>query len=338
MSPILHRPGSRSHSKGGLLAISNGGAGFSTRTAALLRMALPLLLVAAVSSLATYYFMHSHVVQQLEDSTGRDVRGHPLDVAHAARHNSNTQTNDPQGIDGLAGIDDAGTGGSRRGDAAAEAVAADALAAVAAARQRERRQQLLAQQQRERSARARGEQQQRQGAGTSLEAIKALEEHLAHVIHEQHLFGADDGQPARPHHFGLPGPGRPRIALVNHAPYHLEIVAGMLHLFQDYPCTLVWYQAGQASPGGKTYTALELLKTVGFVDLVGGIPDGVLRSTTEPPEPCDFAVFVSPEYFLKETKVGACLPYFWGVRRRGYCVVHVCSRACNGCVSLFWVA
>jgi hypothetical protein len=41
------------------------------------------------------------------------------------------------------------------------------------------------------------------------------------------------------------------VAVVNHAPYHLEIVAGWLHVLSQLPTEVIWYQAGQASPDGS---------------------------------------------------------------------------------------
>ncbi len=37
--------------------------------------------------------------------------------------------------------------------------------------------------------------------------------------------------------------------------------------------------------------------------LMGGLPPGMLRDAKAPSEPADFAIFVSPEYFIEETKV-----------------------------------
>jgi hypothetical protein len=40
------------------------------------------------------------------------------------------------------------------------------------------------------------------------------------------------------------------VALVNHAPYHLEIVAGFLHICNQLPLDVTWYQAGQQTADG----------------------------------------------------------------------------------------
>jgi hypothetical protein len=95
-----------------------------------------------------------------------------------------------------------------------------------------------------------------------------------------------------------------RVAIVNEAPYHLEIVAGFLHVLAQLPVDVTWYQAGQSVPA---FSAVDLLEMVGFNQLLGFMPR--MRPTTDKPEPVDFAVFVSPEYFERETQV----------RRQGSC-------------------
>lgn len=96
------------------------------------------------------------------------------------------------------------------------------------------------------------------------------------------------------------------IAIVNHAPYHLEVVAGLIHVFKSLPCTLVWYQVGHGGPNAP-HSPLDMLKDQGFLDLVGNdMPP--LRPMGEVKDEIDFAVFVSPEYFLEQTKVSVtCL-------------------------------
>jgi hypothetical protein len=91
---------------------------------------------------------------------------------------------------------------------------------------------------------------------------------------------------------------RMRVAIVNEAPYHLEIVAGFLHVLSQLPVDVTWYQAGQNVPA---FSAVDLLEMVGFNQLLGFMPR--MRPITDKPEPVDFAVFVSPEYFERETKV-----------------------------------
>jgi hypothetical protein len=105
---------------------------------------------------------------------------------------------------------------------------------------------------------------------------------------------------------------RLRVAIVNEAPYHLEIVAGFLHVLAQLPVDVTWYQAGQNVPA---FSAVDLLEMVGFNQLLGFMPR--MRPSTDKPEPVDFAVFVSPEYFERETKV----------RRTGSCRVSVESYA-----------
>jgi hypothetical protein len=97
-------------------------------------------------------------------------------------------------------------------------------------------------------------------------------------------------------------PGRKLVvALVNDAPYHLEIVAGFLHLLGNIPdIEVVWYQAGQATPDGF-FSPVQLLDAQGFSELLGYFPH--MRPTTDVPVKVDFAVFVSPEYFEAKTKV-----------------------------------
>jgi len=91
-----------------------------------------------------------------------------------------------------------------------------------------------------------------------------------------------------------------RVAVVNDAPYHLEIVAGLLQVLSSMPVDVTWYQAGQTTADG-TLTAAELVDVTGFTQLLGFLPHMEPRTGT--PAPCDFAIMVSPEYFLHETKV-----------------------------------
>lgn len=91
-----------------------------------------------------------------------------------------------------------------------------------------------------------------------------------------------------------------RVALVNEAPYHLEIVAGLLQVLNTMPVDVTWYQAGQTTVDG-TLTPTELIEVTGFTQLLGYLPQMKPDSATA--SPCDFAILVSPEYFLKETKV-----------------------------------
>lgn len=91
-----------------------------------------------------------------------------------------------------------------------------------------------------------------------------------------------------------------RVAVVNDAPYHLEIVAGLLQVLSSMPVDVTWYQAGQTTADG-TLTAAELVDVTGFTQLLGFLPHMEPRTGT--PAPCDFAIMVSPEYFLPETKV-----------------------------------
>ncbi|KAI8468518.1 MAG: hypothetical protein J3K34DRAFT_477893 [Monoraphidium minutum] len=102
--------------------------------------------------------------------------------------------------------------------------------------------------------------------------------------------------------------GRTRVALVNHAPYHLEIVAGWLAALRQLPVEVVWYQAGQYSPD-RNFTAAELLETQGFHELVDPSWYHILP-VEAPAVRVDFAVFVSPEYYEAETKafLDAALP------------------------------
>lgn len=94
---------------------------------------------------------------------------------------------------------------------------------------------------------------------------------------------------------------RLRVAIVNEAPYHLEIVAGFLHVLSQLPVDVTWYQAGQNVPA---VSAVDLVESVGFSQLLGSMPR--MRPATDKPEAVDFAVFVSPEYFERETKVRGC--------------------------------
>ncbi|GBF95428.1 hypothetical protein Rsub_08390 [Raphidocelis subcapitata] len=94
--------------------------------------------------------------------------------------------------------------------------------------------------------------------------------------------------------------GRMTVAIVNHAPYHLEIVAGWLHVLSQLPTEVIWYQAGQASPAGS-YSPQLLLEIQGFRDIMGGVRYMMVPTTSRAVR-VDFAVFISPEYFEKETK------------------------------------
>ena len=138
------------------------------------------------------------------------------------------------------------------------------------------------------------------------------------------------GPAARP--FGATG--RPRVAVVNHAPYHLEIVAGWLALLRRADAEVIWYQAGQPAPaggggggGGAGFTPEELLESQRFHDLFASSDDGDggdnggssgsggggaaalepfyrLVPADAPPVEVDFALFISPEYYERETAVG----------------------------------
>jgi hypothetical protein len=94
---------------------------------------------------------------------------------------------------------------------------------------------------------------------------------------------------------------RMRVAVVNEAPYHLEVVAGLLHVLATLPVDVTWYQAGQVTAGGAL-SPTDLLEATGFTQLLGYLPAMQPRSTAA--APCDFAVLVSPEYFEAQTKVG----------------------------------
>lgn len=94
-----------------------------------------------------------------------------------------------------------------------------------------------------------------------------------------------------------------RVALINDAPYHLEIVAGYMQILGPLSdrIELVWYQAPQITPDGN-YTPVQLLEMQGFTQLLAYLPN--MRVATDKPAPCDFAIFISPEYFEHKTKVG----------------------------------
>jgi hypothetical protein len=99
---------------------------------------------------------------------------------------------------------------------------------------------------------------------------------------------------------------RMRVAVVNEAPYHLEIVAGLLQVLNDMPLDVTWYQAGQTTVDG-TLSATELIDVTGFTQLLGYLP--LMKPSSATPAPCDFAILVSPEYFETATKVSALV--FW---------------------------
>lgn len=101
---------------------------------------------------------------------------------------------------------------------------------------------------------------------------------------------------------------RMRVAVVNEAPYHLEIVAGLLQVLQGMPVDVTWYQAGQTTADG-TLNPTELVDVTGFTQLLGYLP--LMRPSTDTPAPCDFAILVSPEYFENATKVRVGLAGRW---------------------------
>jgi hypothetical protein len=93
---------------------------------------------------------------------------------------------------------------------------------------------------------------------------------------------------------------RMRVAVVNEAPYHLEIVAGLLQVLNQMPVDVTWYQASQTTADG-TLTPTELLEVTGFTQLLGYLPQ--MKPSSAVPALCDYAILVSPEYFLQATKV-----------------------------------
>lgn len=95
---------------------------------------------------------------------------------------------------------------------------------------------------------------------------------------------------------------RMRVAVVNEAPYHLEVVAGLLQALNDMPVDVTWYQAGQTTVDG-TLSPTELVEVTGFTQLLGYLP--LMKPNSSLAEPCDYAILVSPEYFLQATKVRA---------------------------------
>eukprot|EP00878_Enallax_costatus_P019474 GHUV01020546.1.p1 GENE.GHUV01020546.1~~GHUV01020546.1.p1 ORF type:complete len:437 (-),score=118.80 GHUV01020546.1:840-2150(-) len=90
---------------------------------------------------------------------------------------------------------------------------------------------------------------------------------------------------------------RMTVAVVNEAPYHLEIVAGFLHILGQLPVEVTWYQAGQQVPG---YSPVQLQEMQGFTQMLGYLPR--MKPSNSTPDPVDFAIFISPEYFEKQTK------------------------------------
>lgn len=101
---------------------------------------------------------------------------------------------------------------------------------------------------------------------------------------------------------------RMRVAVVNDAPYHLEIVAGLLQVLGGMPVDVTWYQAAQTTADG-TLSATELVEVTGFTQLLGYLPQ--MRPRSQTPSPCDYAILVSPEYFPQKTKVGGVRICVW---------------------------
>jgi hypothetical protein len=105
-----------------------------------------------------------------------------------------------------------------------------------------------------------------------------------------------------------------RVAVVNEAPYHLEIVAGLLQALDGMPVDVTWYQAGQTTADG-TLSPTELVEVTGFAQLLGYLP--LMKPNSAQAAPCDYAILVSPEYFLQATKVSGYLR-----------CMHVCMHTC----------
>lgn len=101
---------------------------------------------------------------------------------------------------------------------------------------------------------------------------------------------------------------RMRVAVVNDAPYHLEIVAGLLQVLGGMPVDVTWYQAEQTTADG-TLSPTELVEVTGFTQLLGYLPQ--MRPRSQTPSPCDYAILVSPEYFTQKTKVGGARICAW---------------------------
>jgi hypothetical protein len=113
--------------------------------------------------------------------------------------------------------------------------------------------------------------------------------------------------------YAAPPPRNLSVAVVNHAPYHLEVVAGLLHALKQVPRVqkVVWYQSGQGAGSGmpravgETLPAREIVSRSGFDALLGA--DEMSRvefrdAWHDKPSSHDFAIFVSPEYFVEGTK------------------------------------
>lgn len=92
---------------------------------------------------------------------------------------------------------------------------------------------------------------------------------------------------------------RMRVAVVNDAPFHLEIVAGLLQVLGGMPVDVTWYQAKQET-AEESISPTELVERTGFTQLLGYLP--LMRPTTKTPSPCDYAILVSPEYYIQQTK------------------------------------
>lgn len=93
---------------------------------------------------------------------------------------------------------------------------------------------------------------------------------------------------------------RMTVAVVNEAPYHMEIVAGFLHILSQLPVDVTWYQAGQDVP---RYSPVQLQEMQGFTQMLGYLPR--MKPSSTVPEPVEFALFISPEYFEKQTQVSS---------------------------------
>jgi hypothetical protein len=113
--------------------------------------------------------------------------------------------------------------------------------------------------------------------------------------------------------YAFPAPRNLSVAVVNHAPYHLEVVAGLLHALKAVPRVrrVAWYQSGQGEGSGmpravgEHLPAREIVKRSGFDELVGEEELAAVDffdAWHDKPKTHDFAIFVSPEYFVEGTR------------------------------------
>jgi len=248
-------------------ASSSGGLGSSpaaTRSHMLLRIiqsTMPLLLACIICSLLTYTFLHGrqpHASSSMQTAEALEA----LVSTGAWRQLPGGHSELVVRIEGLDALQvattarllDKATG--RKGGAGLVGQSGAGELVIMGVEDQQQQQQSQPQQQQQQQQQKTPRQQQRLADPVQEEAAAAAAAKLtARAVaaakekkeqeqksKAQRAIGAASSTP-----FGLTG--RMRVALVNHAPYHLEVVAGWLHVLNQLPVEVIWYQVGQGSKG-----------------------------------------------------------------------------------------